>query len=70
MTGPPSMPFPWFADDNNLFRLQRFCELSANRRLYFHPHHNWFISNSMQVADLEEAVELAGEAMNALKNES
>ena len=26
--------------------------------------------NSMQVADLEEAVELAGEAMNALKNES
>ena len=70
MTGPPSMPFPWFADDNNLFRLQRFCELSANRGLYFHPHHNWFISNSMQVADLEEAVELAGEAMNALKNES
>ena len=36
--------------------------------LYFHPHHNWFISNSMQVADLEEAVELChGEAMNAFE---
>ena len=68
MTGPSSMPYPWFDGDDNLFLIQKFCELAAGKGLYFHPHHNWFISNAMEYTDLDLALELAGQAMNELKN--
>ncbi|MBT7406359.1 MAG: aminotransferase class III-fold pyridoxal phosphate-dependent enzyme [Opitutae bacterium] len=68
MTGPSSMPYPWFEGDDNLFLIQKFCELAAGKGLYFHPHHNWFISNAMEYTDLDLALELAGQAMNELKN--
>lgn len=68
MTGPSSMPYPWFEGDDDLFRIQKFCELAAGKGLYFHPHHNWFISNAMEYTDLDLALELAGQAMNELKN--
>ncbi len=66
MTGPASMPYPWFSEDKNLFLLQRFCAFSASKGLYFHPHHNWFISNAHEITDMDEAIELAGEAMKEL----
>ena len=65
-TGPSSMPYPWFEGDENLFRIQKFCEIAAGKGLYFHPHHNWFISNAHEKNDLDEAIELAGEAMSEL----
>ena len=68
MTGPSSMPYPWFEGDDNLFRIQKFCELAAGKGLYFHPHHNWFISNAMEYTDLDLALELSGQAMSELKN--
>ena len=68
MTGPSSMPYPWFEGDDNLFLIQKFCELAAGKGLYFHPHHNWFISNAMEYTDLDLTLELAGQAMNELKN--
>ena len=67
MTGPTSMPYPWFEGDVNLFRIQKFCEFAAKRKLYFHPHHNWFISNAHQYSDLDQVLELADEAMDELK---
>ena len=66
LTGPTSMPYPWFEGDENLFRIQKFCEIAAGKGLYFHPHHNWFISNAHGQNDLDEAIELAGEAMRDL----
>ena len=68
MTGPSSMPYPWFDGDDDLFLIQKFCELAAGKGLYFHPHHNWFISNAMEYTDLDLALELAGQAMNELQN--
>jgi glutamate-1-semialdehyde 2,1-aminomutase len=66
MTGPSSMPYPWFKGDEDLFRIQKFCELSAKQGLYFHPHHNWFISNALEYGDLDLTLELAGYAMKEL----
>lgn len=63
MTGPFSMPYPWFEGDENLFRIQKFCKIAADKGLYFHPHHNWFISNSHSIADLDLALDLADQAM-------
>lgn len=63
MTGPSSMPYPWIEGDDDLFRIQKFCELAASKGLYFHPHHNWFISNAHTIADLDSAIEIADQAM-------
>ena len=46
-----------------LFRIQSFCKIAARKGLYFHPHHNWFISNSHSIADLDLALDLADQAM-------
>ena len=66
LTGPASMPYPWFDGDENLFLIQKFCEIVSRRGLYFHPHHNWFISNAHSKDDLDYAVEIAGESMKEL----
>ena len=52
--------------DENLFQIQKFCKIAAGKGLYFHPHHNWFVSNSHSIADLDLALDLADEAMNEL----
>ena len=41
----PSMPYPWFSEDDDLYKIQQFCKLASNED-FFHPHHNWFISNA------------------------
>jgi glutamate-1-semialdehyde 2,1-aminomutase len=66
MTGPPSMPYPWFEGDENLFLIQKFCQLASEQGLYFHPHHNWFISDAHDQKSLERALELAGRAFEEL----
>ena len=60
------MPYPWFDGDENLFLIQSFCEIVSRRGLYFHPHHNWFISNAHSKDDLDYAVEIADESMKEL----
>jgi glutamate-1-semialdehyde 2,1-aminomutase len=49
MTGVPSMPYPWIEGDENLYQIQGLCKFAAAEGLYFHPHHNWFISNASQL---------------------
>ena len=34
MTG-PSMPYPWFEGDENLYLIQKYCKLAANHGLFF-----------------------------------
>ena len=59
MTGPASMPYPWIEGDNNLFSIQKFSRFCAKEGLYFHPHHNWFISNAHTRESLDLALEKA-----------
>ena len=68
MTGPPSMPYPWFFEDEDLYKIQHFCKLASKKGLFFHPHHNWFISNAHDQDSLKEALRLAKECFEEMKN--
>jgi glutamate-1-semialdehyde 2,1-aminomutase len=70
MTGPPSMPYPWIEGDNNLFELQKFCRFCADEGLYFHPHHNWFISNSLDDEAINETMDKVSLALEKMKRVS
>ena len=62
MTGVPSMPYPWIEGDENLYQIQGLCKFAAAEGLYFHPHHNWFISNALSYEDLDQAIFIAKKA--------
>ena len=55
-SGPPAMPFLTFADETNFFRSQCFSAAAAERGVFFHPHHNWFLSAAHRPRDIEEAL--------------
>ena len=60
------MPYPFIENDDNLFKIQEFCRLCAGEGLYFHPHHNWFISNSHSYESLDLAIERTSRALEKL----
>ncbi len=64
MTGPKSMPYPTIENDENLFKIQEFCRICSGKNLFFHPHHNWFISNAHTYESLDDAVCKARQAMS------
>ena len=59
MTGPTSMPYPWFRGDDDLYLIRKFCELAAMVGLFYHPYHNWFINDSHSYESLKEAIDLS-----------
>ncbi|MEC8790852.1 MAG: hypothetical protein VXX29_06445, partial [Verrucomicrobiota bacterium] len=67
MTGPTSMPYPWFDGDDDLFLLQRFCRMAAGEGLFFHPHHNWFISNALDNESISHALSLVEKVFERMK---
>jgi glutamate-1-semialdehyde 2,1-aminomutase len=68
MTGPASMPYPWFEGDGDLFQIQKFCQIASTRGLFFHPHHNWFISNAHNQDSLDNALSLARDCFKEMKD--
>ena len=62
ISGAPAIPFMTFADDPNLYLNQIFCSEMTKRGVYFHPHHNWFISYAHKEQDIEQTLETAREA--------
>ena len=68
MTGPTSMPYPWFDGDDNLYRIQNFCQIASKYGLFFHPHHNWFISNAHDQVSLDKALALARSSFEEMQN--
>jgi glutamate-1-semialdehyde 2,1-aminomutase len=67
MSGPPSIPFMTFSDDKDLFHNQAFSVEMVKRGVYLHPHHNWFVSGAHREADIDETVEKAAEAFQAVR---
>ncbi len=53
-TGPASAPYLVFDDDPSFLKIQAFCQLALRQGLFFHPHHNWFLS----AAHDEEVIDL------------
>lgn len=66
MTGPSSMPYPWFEGDENLYLIQKYCKLAANHGLFLHPHHNWFISDAHDRESIDQSLSLARNAFEEM----
>ena len=63
------MPFPCFEEDENLYSMQRFCESCAEKGLFFHPHHNWFLSNAHDTESIDQAIAVADKALEQMSAE-
>ena len=61
-TGPPALPFMSFRDDPGQSLNRPFCAAAAERGVYFHPHHNWFLSAAHTEADIDRTLAVADEA--------
>ena len=68
-SGPPSLPMMRFSNETNLFRQQRFCAETVRRGVFFHPHHNWFMSAAMNETDIEQALAVADQAFAIVREE-
>lgn len=66
LTGPPACPYPVFQDDPHLYKIQEFCRRCAERGLFFHPHHNWFLSAAHDEATIDETVARADAVLAGL----
>ena len=69
-SGPPAIPFMVFDDDPDFFLQQRWCALSARHGVFFHPHHNWFLSTAHTERDIEQALQAAEKAFSELHQAS
>lgn len=66
---PACAPTISFDSDPDLRKLQRFAELCAERGVLFHPHHNWFMSAAHTPEAIDEAIEVAKEALKVMAAE-
>lgn len=57
-TGPPAIPFMRFAGDNDFSVNRYFCGEAAKRGIFFHPHHNWFLSGAHTEEDINKTLEV------------
>ena len=66
VSGPSAIPYLTFDEDPNLYLNQRFCAAMADRGVFMHPHHNWFISLAHTEDDIARTLEAAREAFREL----
>lgn len=66
-SGPPAIPFMSFVDDATFEKNRLFCGECARRGVFFHPHHNWFLSAAHTEADIDEALGVTEVAFRAVK---
>lgn len=62
VTGPLASPYLTFDEDPDLFLNQEFCAAMADRGIFMHPHHNWFISLAHTERDIEMTLDAARKA--------
>ncbi len=67
LTGPAAIPFMKFANETNFLRSQLFCGECAKRGVFFHPHHNWFLSTAHTEQDIEQSLAVADECFGIVK---
>ncbi len=66
-SGPPAIPFMTFVGDATFEKNRLFCGECARRGVFFHPHHNWFLSAAHTEADIDEALGVTEVAFKAVK---
>lgn len=67
VTGHPTMPYLTFEGEQDYFWTTKFAAACAERGLFVHPQHNWFISTAITDALLEEVLGITDEAFKAVK---
>ncbi|HOO37307.1 MAG TPA: aminotransferase class III-fold pyridoxal phosphate-dependent enzyme [Deltaproteobacteria bacterium] len=67
VSGPPAMPFMRFSNETNFMRSQLFCGECARNGVFFHPHHNWFLSTAHTKRDIRQTLDVADRAFKAVK---
>ncbi|MGC9325649.1 MAG: hypothetical protein ACP5G0_12990 [Desulfomonilia bacterium] len=67
VSGPPSIPFMRFTNEKNFMRSQFFCAQCALRGVFFHPHHNWFISTAHTKKDIAQTLDVTDSAFKKVK---
>jgi glutamate-1-semialdehyde 2,1-aminomutase len=60
------MPLLVFDDDPTFALAGRWTGLAADRGVYLHPHHNWFLSAAHSDADIDDALQRTEDAFAAL----
>ncbi|MHB0855374.1 MAG: aminotransferase class III-fold pyridoxal phosphate-dependent enzyme [Rectinema subterraneum] len=68
ISGPLAIPYLTFDEDPDLFLNQRFCAAMADRGVFMHPHHNWFISLAHTEEDIAQTLEAARGAFAELRD--
>ena len=69
-SGPPAIPFLTFAADRGKFARSRlFCAECCRGGIFFHPHHNWFLSAAFTVGDIRHTLEVADRALEKVRRE-
>ena len=69
-SGPPAIPFLTFVADRGKFaRSRRFAAECARGGIYFHPHHNWFLSAAHGTADVRATLEVTDRAFSQVKRD-
>lgn len=66
LSGPLAIPYLTFDEDPDLYLNQRFCAAMADRGVFMHPHHNWFISLAHTEDDIEITLDAAGKAFREM----
>lgn len=66
ISGPPAVPFMSFSDESNFILSQKFAAACIREGVFFHPHHNWFLSTTHQESDIDQALAAAERAFQAL----
>ena len=68
VTGAPSLFYLRIADDPSLKLHQEWIAECVKRGVFFTGHHNHFINAALSNADIDETIEIAGEAFAILRN--
>jgi glutamate-1-semialdehyde 2,1-aminomutase len=67
VTGPPTMPYARFTDDDDERGIADiFTAACGKHGLYLHPRHNWFVSAAMDGRDLDQALSAVQAGVDAV----
>lgn len=66
VSGPLAIPYLTFDEDPDLYLNQEFCAAMADRGVFMHPHHNWFLSLAHSERDIESTLDAADEVFRQL----
>lgn len=70
LSGPPALPYMTFKNDPDFRLMQRFCAEAALEGVFYHPHHNWFVSVAHSEMDIDAAVERSDKAFARMAAET